>query len=237
MNPDPRSDDPRIEMLSRAARAIPVPPLDVGGVVRAARSRRRRGAATVASAAAVVVAIAGVALVAPDRDRPTPGRVDAANAGDATGEPGSSLPAPPSGTKWVGQDGVLVAVPTDWAVTEHPCGVDAVALVFDGTSEPFVDCTVQGGQVATVRFDPLREGAEPVEPACLDSFPELCEGSRVFDDDGMAAQVTVHITDRDGAGDGEQRVRDILDSARAVPDGWTTVPFGWGVKSGTDWTS
>ncbi len=115
----------------------------------------------VAVAAAVVVAVTGLALTAPDNDRTTPTRVDAANTGEATESGASTLPAPPAGTKWVGQDGVLVAVPTDWAVTEQPCGVDAVALVFDGTYEPVVDCVSQGGQVATVRFDPLHETHAP----------------------------------------------------------------------------
>ncbi len=42
----------------------------------------------------------------------------------------------------------------------------------------------------------------------------------------MAAQVTVRIIGEDS----EQQVRDVLNSAIAVPQGWTTVPFGWGMK-------
>lgn len=213
-------EDRRVELLTRARDAIVVTPLDAGRLVGLARSRRRRrrGAAAAALASVLVVAVLVVTNLGSDTAPVLP-----ADAVDA--DRGSTpFPAPPAGMKWVGQNGVVVAVPAQWPVTESQCGViGAPGRVVDGSSLALVDCVSSRLTTASVVLTPM--AADPSPPAirgCFNSNPPLCSGHEFFSDQGMSVDVNVR------AGDAEAQVERILGSAMVLPAGWTTVPFDSG---------
>jgi hypothetical protein len=115
---------------------------------------------------------------------------------------------PPEGTRWVGYDGVVVAVPDWWTTGETQCG------------KPVED---------TVYFDSgaLYDCAEP-DPALVAEVSALA----VRSEDGRPS-FEVTIADE---GDGDEQ--EVLDSQRRLPDGVTTVPLavaaGWTPSWGDD---
>ncbi|GAA5142066.1 hypothetical protein GCM10023340_04950 [Nocardioides marinquilinus] len=211
MTQEQQDADPRAEVLARASRTIDVAPLDVDRVVRTARGRRRTRAVLGAALAVAVVAV-GVAVA-------TSGSDDAPS-GPATAGAVEPLPEPPPGTKWVGTDGVVVAVPQDWPVVESPCGGNAPAEVVDGTAAASVDCSFGGGQVARVTLAPLDSNPRPsTERTCSDAPTSRCQGGLVFEERGATVVVQT------GGPDARTLMDELLDSATVLPDGWTTVPF------------
>ncbi|WP_143099672.1 hypothetical protein [Nocardioides psychrotolerans] len=145
-------------------------------------------------------------------------------AGAVDGEHESTpFPAPPAGMKWVGQNGVVVAVPALWPVSESPCGTGAPGEVLDGTMASSVGCILQPQSIARVMFTPLAADPFPTTArGCDESAPPFCYGGEVFPDQGMSVWVSIKLDDA------EAQVKRILGSAMVLPAGWTTVPFDSG---------
>lgn len=215
---EPAPEDRRVELLTRARDAIVVAPLDAGRLVGLARSRRRRrrGAAAAALASVLVVAVLAVTNLGGDDSPVRP--ADAVDADRGT----TPFPAPPAGMKWAGRNGVVVAVPEQWPVSESPCGTGAPGEVLDGTATGDAYC-VNLDAADEVVFMPLAADPDPpTELLCLESATPICHGGRVFADQGFSVSVRIQ------ADDAKLQVDRILASAMVLPAGWTTVPFGAG---------
>jgi hypothetical protein len=203
--------------------ALAIGPAPVGEVLQAGRTARRRHRAVLASVAAVAVLITGVSIATAGTG-PGPNRPD--DVSDARSHlDAQPFPAPPTGTKWVGMNGVVVAVPSGWPVTDSPCGSGAPAEVINGTRSAAVKC-VTTSRDARVTLAPLGSGPEPsTAGSCDRTLPSTCYDARLFPDQGISIAVEV-------AGEGaSSQVDQILDSAMVLPDGWTTVPFAWSLTA------
>ncbi|MFB9313048.1 hypothetical protein [Nocardioides plantarum] len=216
---EPAADDPRVGALTRASRTIDVAPFDAARVVRAARARRRRDRTIISSVLAVAIIVAGVSVATAGSSRTHPGSVDAADRSGMSETP--PVPGPATGSKWVGMNSLVVAVPVDWPVVNSPCGDGSPGVVLNG-SDAAIDCYGHDTEVASVRLIALdassgspREGTD-----CDGSARPTCRAAKNFPDQGVRVQV--QSTSHDAL---EQTER-ILDTARVLPDGWTTVPFG-----------
>jgi hypothetical protein len=131
---------------------------------------------------------------------------------------------PPEGTRWVGYDGAVVAVPDWWTTGETTCGAPVEDTVYFD-SGAVVDCGVRADP-ATVRevssLAVVRDNdgydEDELDGGCEEWFPGVCR--RMFAVEGTDAIFAVTI-DEEGDGDFEE----IRDSARELPDGVTTVPL------------
>lgn len=210
---------PAIEELDN----LHVGPPPVRAVIDAGHAAKRRRRTIFASVAAVAVLATGVSVAATaGTDKDSNRSVDTADA--MTTSDAQPFPDPPSGERWVGMNGVVVAVPVDWPVTDSPCGSRAAAEVVNGSGAAAVDCIEPGGGDARVTFAPLDSGPEPsTERSCLQMAPPTCSGAVRFSDQNLGIQVQIQ------ADDAAAQVERILDSAMVMPDGWTTVPFAWGL--------
>lgn len=213
--------DPRVDALTRASRSIPVGPLDTDGVVMTARARRRRQRTVVGSALAAAVVVVGVAVTTATTSGRTGAVPDGPGGPDVAAPTSTSsaqpFPDAPAGSRWVGMNGVVVAVPDAWPVFDSACGDGSPAVVLDGT-DGTADC---------VHYEDLRVSFSPHSiyrprrdtAACDLSDPGSCYLSRSFAEQGISVGISVEpAADRDEA----ERV---LASAMVLPDGWTTVPF------------
>ena len=219
MSTDLNPDDPRIEMLARVSQRITVTPLDAAHVVDVARSRRKRRRTAIGSALAVTVAITGMSVATGGSEPVLKNSIDAA---DTTKTPESlPFPVPPEGMKWVGQKRLVVAVPTEWPVTEKVCGTGALGEVVDGAKAARVNCA-SPGEEARVSLTSLADDPEPsIQRSCEQPAvnPPTCYGGEIFSEQGISVRVA--ITGEEAA----KQVDRILDSAMILPAGWTTVPF------------
>ena len=168
---------------------------------------------------------------------------------EATVEP----TAAPDGTRWVGMNGVVVAVPDWWSTGETQCATPVEDTVyFDSTAT--VDCqdpvpesiarqvsalalldgTGGYGEFKTRDLDDVAEvdGHEVVElEGCERWFPGVCRRLFAVPDEGVVFAVTIA-----DPGDGDYEA--IRDSVRILPAGETTVPLraadwgtpGWGAE-------
>lgn len=219
MSTDYNPDDPRFEMLARAAQSVTVTPLNTASLVDMARTRRRRRRTAVGSALAVAVVVAGLTVASAASNPVLKNSVDASDTTEGP-EP-LPFPAPPSGMKWVGQNGLVVAVPAEWPVTENTCGSGAPAEVVDGALAAYLDCASPRGKTARVTLTSLTDDPEPpINRYCQrQRTTPTCGRGQIFPEQGIAVQV--HVT----GDDAEEQVNQILDSAMVLPKGWTTVPF------------
>lgn len=138
-----------------------------------------------------------------------------------TGDVDKPFPDPPPGTKWVGQERVVVAVPEDWPVTDLVCGTGAPYLVSSGAFAGARGCgALQPDQLAEVVFGRLGPGS-PLSSrrGCLEDAAMTCFAVELLRDHGLYVNVSVT------AEDARAQVDAILDSLMVLPDGWTTVPF------------
>lgn len=197
----------------------------------------------VVAAAATILAVTGgaaaVSLFAQDKDT------------DETTTP--AFGAPPDGTRWVGMDGVVVAVPDWWTTGDTRCYAPVEDTVYFDPSAT-VDCAdpdydqsvdevsalaildgTQGyGELVTRDMEPVGtvDGHEVVEsPRCEEWFEDVCRRLFAVPSRGVVLAVTI---DEPGDGDYDE----IRDSLRILPEGMTTVPLaidqGWTPSWGSD---
>lgn len=158
--------------------------------------------------------------------------------GGDSGDDGDWWAEPPEGTRWVGYDGAVVAVPDWWTTGETQCGAPVEDTVYFD-SGAVVECALRDydaavGEVSSLAV--LRDndgyGEDELDGSCQEWFEGVCR--RMFAVEGTDAIFAVTI-DEEGDGDFE----DIRDSARVLPDGVTTVPIaitvarwtpGWGAE-------
>ena len=207
--------------------------------VPAVRRPRWQVAAGVVAVLAVIGGAAAVSLLAQDKD-----------------ERETTMPAfgaPPEGTRWVGRDGVVVAVPDWWTTGDTRCYAPVEDTVYFDPSAT-VDCSdpdydqsvdevsalamldgTQGyGELVTRDMEPVGtvDGHEVVEsPQCEEWFEDVCRRLFAVPSRGVVFAVTI-----DEPGDGAYV--EIRDSLRILPDGMTTVPIaidqGWTPSWGSD---
>lgn len=159
----------------------------------------------------------------------------------------------PEGTRWVGMNGVVVAVPDWWTTGETRCATPVEDTVYFD-SGAIVDCadpvpdTVAGevsslavldgttghGEWKTGEMEPVAEvdGREVVElEKCEQWFEGVCRRLFAVPDEGVVFAVTIaDCSDAD--------YQAIRDSVRILPEGQTTVPLraedwgtpGWGAE-------
>ena len=144
----------------------------------------------------------------------------------------------PQGTRWVGHDGVVVAVPDWWTTGETQCGAPVEDTVyFDSGAvydcdEPADPAAVREVSSLAVLGDRGRYRTGDPDGECEEWLEGVCR--RPFAVPGTDVVFAVTIAD-EGDGDYEE----IRDSARVLPDGVTTVPLatgpgGWTPAWGAD---
>jgi hypothetical protein len=134
---------------------------------------------------------------------------------------------PPQDTRWVGYDGVVVAVPDWWTTGETQCGAPVEDTVYFDSGAT-VDCSVPDYDSAADEVSSLavlrdngRYDEDDLDGDCEEWFEDVCR--RLFAVDGTDAIFAVTI-DEESDGDFEE----IRDSARVLPEGVTTVPLAVG---------
>lgn len=158
--------------------------------------------------------------------------------GDTTSaDDDAALPAP-AGMRWVGEAGVVVAVPDWWSVGETRCGVPAETTVYADAAATYecadpvvartvrevshlgvLDATCCTGEQELRGMVPVPGRDDLVErPGCAAWLPGECR--HLFAVSGT--DVVFAVTTRDDAGATWQEIRD---SARTLPAHLTTVPL------------
>ena len=175
----------------------------------------------------------------------------ASGCGDSTTTE-ESIGSAPEGTRWVGMNGVVVAVPDWWTTGETRCNTPLKDTVyFDDAAT--VDCqdpvpesaarqvsalailhgTSGYGEFKTRDMDEVAEvdGHEVMAlGSCERWFPGVCRRLFAVPDEGVVFAVTIA-----DPGDGDYEA--IRDSVRVLPDSQTTVPVqagDWGTPSWGD---
>jgi hypothetical protein len=150
------------------------------------------------------------------------------------GDDGGWWADPPEGLRWVGHDGVVVAVPDLWTTGETQCGAPVEDTVYFD-SGAIVDCadpdhaaaSDEVSSLAVLDNDSDRYDEQDLDGDCEEWFTGVCR--RLFTVPGTDVVFAVTI-DEEGDGDFEE----IHDSARKLPDRVTTVPLAIGGAGG--WT-
>jgi hypothetical protein len=170
----------------------------------------------------------------------------------ACGEAPTAAPEPdllpaPDGMRWVGEAGVVVAVPDWWTTGETQCGAPVEDTVYADAAATY-DCpdpadpatvrevsalAVLDGTCCLGEFE--RRTMEPVDgrqdlverPGCEDSLPGVCRHLFAVPDTDVVFAVTM-------TEDGGATWQQVRDSARTLPAGLTTVPLS--VAGGSRWT-
>lgn len=220
-----------VSLVERACADVVPPPPPVEAMVRAGRRRRWTGsAATVMGAAAAVAAVvvAG-ALLSGQGAGPDP----------VTGTPAATSMAAPKGTRLVGANGVVVAVPAGWGTDQVGCDNQTPirpTVVFGHHEEVHQLCAVLlKEQVPSVRVDTGRDAevdAPDGEPAGTVGDLVVRRGPTTIDRFGFASswiafpEADVRFTVTAATTDD---VDLILGSAREVADGYQLVP-NWYVQ-------
>lgn len=219
-----------VDLVDRACAEVHPAPPRMESIVRSGRRRRWVGSvATVAGAAATVaVVVVGVAVLSDQRASHAP----AAPTGSET-PPDSSM-TPPSGSRLVGANGVVVAVPVGWGTDQVGCdGRTAIqpTVVFGHHEQGVPTCAVLlDQQVPSLRVDtgrdthaddPEGEPAEPVAgqtvrrgPSTTDRYGFVTSWI-AFPEQDVRFTVTAETTDA---------VEQVLASARVVAAGYDLVP-------------
>jgi hypothetical protein len=214
-------------------------------MARGAALRRRKTQMTVALAAASVVLIVGVGAVV---------QQVAGDGGKHRDEtPTNPVPQAPDGMRLVGMGQVVVAVPERWSTGDTACGIPGRETVYFPSydADTFVDCLAPevdqpGGSLAIMSVDSLQgrdlasvnldegygalsdetinglavkrgfHGCPPQAPFCpyASEVMVVPEAGVVFV--VSAADERLNPTNERSA---------VLDSVRALPDGFTTVPY------------
>ncbi len=160
----------------------------------------------------------------------------------------AELPDPPQGTRWVGMNDVVVAVPEWWSTGETRCGAPVETTVyFDNTatydcSDPVspeevaevsslavIDASRGTGEHLLADMEVVREvsGRDVLElEECDEWFEGVCRRLFAVPDEGVLFAVTIA-----DAADGDYEA--IRDSLRILPGGKTTVPLS---TAGDGWT-
>ena len=159
----------------------------------------------------------------------------------ATAAPPTDAPPTPPGMRLVGRHGVVVAVPDGWQTHLDLCGrIRDGAVLFADEAGPAYPCSPQPRPAAST----LLVGSftsSTVRPGAgrdLDLVTRV-GGLEVLHDGGVCRSsalgpctLTFGVAERDVAfrvsyhGRGAEAFADaVLQSVRAVPDGWTTVPY------------
>ena len=150
---------------------------------------------------------------------------------------GGTQLAAPEGTRWVGMNDVVVAVPEDWGTVIQPCEPpDGGTVAFRGRDTVVMDCgdyPTRG--VSSVSIAATMSGAIPLGRR-TDLFMKIdgvrlshsgvkcrrggpCETTFLVAGTGAVFRVV-------GQGrDGDSLVETIRDSVTRLPDGLTTVPY------------
>jgi hypothetical protein len=231
-------------LLERLGGMLEVSGAPVERVVDAGKlaTRRRRRWQIGGAAAAVAAVVVGAGVIAQDSP-----------AGDKTPPTSHTTPSPtgdealvtPPGTRLVGENGVVVAVPESFSTEDLPCGIqNSDTVTFRPDFKPKTLCTIsdpratlvtiadsdspswqyrlslKGEPVDVDGLDAVRSGVE-----CQVALPRLtrCAQALTFPESGVSFLVgspRTGIIDR------------ILDSAQAVPDGYVTVPSVYAVQGG-----
>lgn len=195
----------------------PVPAADV--VAQGDRVRRRRTTGLVAGLVALIVAVpVGVTLW---RDGPAP---DGAVVAERQVDPLN----PPKGQRYVGANGVVVAVPEWWTTGETQCGKPVETTVYfdaGGVSRcPMEPSRRELGEVSSLAIQPIEStpsaGREVEVGECTDWYGS-CARLISVPGYGVAFRVVVHDED-----DGDFEA--IRDSLTFLPDDVTTVPISTG---------
>lgn len=167
-------------------------------------------------------------------------------------EPGSGssaardLPSPPSGTRWVGAEHVVVAVPEWWTTGETQCLAPVedtvyfdIAATADCVDRPdpsvvrevsalaLLDASGGYGELVVRDMQPVAEvdGHQILERAsCEEWFEGVCRHMFAVPSESVVFAVTI-------ADEGDGDYESIRESLMLLPDGWTTVPLataqGW----------
>lgn len=140
---------------------------------------------------------------------------------------------PPFGTRWVGYDGVVVAVPDWWTTGETQCGAPVEDTVYFDSGAIY-ECGVRAdpealrevSSLAVLENDNGAYDGQDLDGECEEWFRGVCR--HLFALDGSDTVFAVTIDEED---DGD--VEEIGDSLRALPDGVTTVPLTTGGPVGS----
>lgn len=212
----PMDGDEAAALIDRLTAGLPdtAPPIGLASSGHQVR-RRRRHRTIVVTAVVVALLTGGVAAttrVAVDDQLALP------RPAQQVSEP--PFPAPPPGTTWIGKDRVVVAVPTDWLVTDLPCGEQGAEQVAVIDPIRTFGCALLDRPLVVVRIsDAVTALGSDLDLTCDQSRPQVCSRAAVPLD---SARVTIGVT---AVGDDAPAVIDrVLDSAMVLPDGWTTVP-------------
>lgn len=229
------NEDEATRLFARTAEDIPpVPRPPITHLIRGGQGiRRRQRLLRVGGIAAVAALIIGAgALWLPGSS----GSAQPATATNETTAPDDSgLPTAPDGTRWVGFNGVMVAVPEAWSANPPACEEDTAPSAMVIGERSLKPC------VGLMAFSlagpaPTNPGDETVDldgtPAvrdsgyCVYSLPGQCEGS-LYVPSERAAFTVMALDDMD-------LIDAILDTARLVPDGHTSVPDVSGLVHDSD---
>jgi hypothetical protein len=229
MTPD---DDTRA-LVRRAGDSLPVRPAPVEDLLRQGRGARRRRTRTTigAVAAAVVVVTCGAVAVGSQLSN------------DATNSPSVSTPrpdpgtlTPPPGMRFVGRNGIAVAVPASWSTDKAWCNVASEDTVIVGDSPGF-DCMTIPSPVSSVTLNSYLSAAGdtvkrlsasvdiddiPVQRVTTYSYPYGERGANTMYagallSRGLDIAITVRSPD-------PKVVDDILRSAFAIPASYAAIP-------------
>lgn len=203
-------DDDELARTLGAADALETGPPPVAAIVeRGRRDRRRLRLAAVAGAAAAVVAVVGgaalvstggEAAIAPaDRGDSAPAAPESPEAPEDAGP----VPQPPGGMRWVGTDGVMLAVPEAWVPRVLQC---------DASGCRFPD--PDGGAAVELLSEEPREGQPLPRDVCSEN-----PGCVRVEVPGRDAGDAVYID----AGDAEA-VATVASTVQVMPPGAVVVP-------------
>jgi len=157
------------------------------------------------------------------------------------------LPAAPAGSRWLGVDGTMIAVPASWRVTSRTCvGKGSGAVVIVDPESPVHRCVVPIGTVDLLVLreegdasdssswepQPAGHGLDVLASAlgCRSSLPPIC--SQRFAVRGSTFTFSVTIRARGAT----RQIEAMRKSIRTIPAGYSAVPlihFGWSVEKAT----
>jgi hypothetical protein len=192
-----------LDLLARdVSSPVPAGLLDAA---RSARRRRTRGRLAVGGAVAAVAVVA-LAVTLPGGAGPAP------RPETPVAVPSSRGPVAPDGTRWISQDGYMVAVPADWERTTTNCGG---AVMEDDAASYYLEvdnnwCAYLGPDVPSVG---LVERPALSRVAALSCEKTCAQG---------VARGSVELLVR-GLATAEE-VTAVVDTLQPLPDGWTVNP-------------
>jgi len=236
------NEDEAARAFSRAAESIPpIPRPPASALIERGQRRQRRqrlvGAAGVGAAAALLVGAAAVWVPGSSGSAGPPA------AGRSTAAPeNSALPPAPEGTRWVGLNGAMVAVPDDWSVNDTSCGGPDSDTV-DFRESGYRDCLnpdsrahswlrVHALSSPAGRSAPDAEGetvlVDGIEATRVGSLCDLSDPSSCF---GQLTVPDLDVVFRLNSPVSNEEVNAVLDTARLVPEGFTAVPDVTGLQT------